>query len=379
VLAGIVMEMGPSIEELRIPPEERICWSHRFDPEDDGRLYSQSHTYAAFLSQTRAMLQAPGTTHIIMADIADFYPRLYLHPLENALSRTKRPGHSACLLRMIKYWNANVSYGIPIGPKPLDILAELALDCVDRELLTQGMTFCRYVDDYRIAAKGYSDAYTKLATLANALYETHGLTLQTQKTCILTADEYEERTDALETSEFTVTRERFDQILERYGLGYDPYDPYATPELPPEAQEDLEALDLVGKLETQIKSADLDVPFTQYVLRRLGQLRDRRALAIVQQNTERLYPVFSDVMQYVIRLQLEARSERGIARWLIGALHSSYVSHLPCHRSWILHTLHQTRGRLPSDTVLTALYERFKDEQSRREILIALGKRSMDA
>ena len=51
-----------------------------------------------------------------MADIADFFPHIYTHPVERALE-TATGGSAAayCLFRFIRNWNAFVSYGLPVG------------------------------------------------------------------------------------------------------------------------------------------------------------------------------------------------------------------------------------------------------------------------
>ena len=193
VLTALMLELGGDIESLRLPASEGICFSHRFSPDERGRLYDPAIGYESFKRRTNALLRSRKTKFIVLADIADFYPRLYLHPLENCLSQTHHRNHATAVLRMICAWNSGVSYGIPVGPRAVHLLAELCLDEIDRLLLDSRVRFCRYTDDYRIFARDAADAYTKLATLANNLYQSYGLTLQPYKTEILSVDDFRAR------------------------------------------------------------------------------------------------------------------------------------------------------------------------------------------
>ena len=53
---------------------------------------------------------------VVVADIADFFPRVYIHPVERVLAQaTGASPHAYCILRHIRNWNAFVSYGLPVG------------------------------------------------------------------------------------------------------------------------------------------------------------------------------------------------------------------------------------------------------------------------
>ncbi len=105
-------------------------------------------------------------THLIKADIKNFYPSIYTHSLAWALHGKKfvrRPKsiHNFALVgdRLDKlFQNANdgCTNGLPIGPVVSDIAAEIIAASVDRELsrhlraLGIDCAAVRFKDDYRI-------------------------------------------------------------------------------------------------------------------------------------------------------------------------------------------------------------------------------------
>jgi len=90
-------------------------------------------------------------THVLIADIADFYNQISLHRVESAL-------HTANVERarvetvhdFLLALNLKQSRGLPVGPIPSIVLAEALLTDVDNFLLRRGASHVRYVDDFRI-------------------------------------------------------------------------------------------------------------------------------------------------------------------------------------------------------------------------------------
>jgi hypothetical protein len=96
---------------------------------------------------------------VVVADIADFFPHIYIHPIETALeSATGRSSAAYCLLRMISNWNAFVSYGLPVGLAGSRIIAEATIGDLDLALAGTGRKYCRYSDDIRVFCKSDADA-----------------------------------------------------------------------------------------------------------------------------------------------------------------------------------------------------------------------------
>ncbi len=138
--------------EYRIPEEDQIVFSHRFAPEKDGRLYSAQSNWGTFLDRCTELASPTKVTHVVVTDIADFYPRLYHHNIENALrDATGKSQHVPVLKKMISHWaEGEASYGLPIGPAGTRIIADVTINDVDETLRSEGATFSRFSDDYRI-------------------------------------------------------------------------------------------------------------------------------------------------------------------------------------------------------------------------------------
>ena len=158
---------------------------------------------------------------VVLTDIADFYPRIYHHRVENALRRLPSPGDNpARLLQLLTHFSKTASYGLPVGGPASRILAELALNDADRQLARRKYNFCRYADDYSLFCNSKSDAYRGLVLLSEKLAN-EGLALQKSKTRILTSKEFLESAAMLDPeSPEPVTEER---KLLNISLRFDPY------------------------------------------------------------------------------------------------------------------------------------------------------------
>lgn len=185
ILTAIVFEIGDALEDYRVPASDRVVHSYRLRRDGDGQLYDPDFGYRSFQSSARELLDRSDVNCVVVTDIADFFPRLYSHPLENALVDS---GASAdlvrCLMKLLSKWNIRVSYGVPVGPAAARLLAEVAISDIDFSLIHDGYRYCRFTDDFRIFCSDEHEAHQALAHLAQVLYANHGLTLQPQKTAI---------------------------------------------------------------------------------------------------------------------------------------------------------------------------------------------------
>ena len=81
------------------------------------------------------------------------------------------------------FWANRDSYSLPVGSNASRILAEAALLEVDNYLLSIGVKFCRFVDDYRLFAPNAHKAHYWLTQLIERLW-LEGLTINMRKTKI---------------------------------------------------------------------------------------------------------------------------------------------------------------------------------------------------
>lgn len=143
-------------------------------------------------------------SHIVKADIKNFYPSIYTHSIAWAIHgkgfirkqtnmyNTKLVGNR--LDKLFQNANDGCTNGVPIGPVVSDLIAEIIASAVDVGLSTQlddagiECEVVRFKDDYRILVKSESDGKVAIKYLQTALKE-YNLELSDDKTHISTLPE----------------------------------------------------------------------------------------------------------------------------------------------------------------------------------------------
>lgn len=379
LFTALVYEIGSDIEKYRIDKRMRVCFSNRFLPNEDGDMYDKEYNWNEYQKRSEELIEEIkdstfGSQYVVIADIADFFPRIYSHPLENALTEcTNKNNHVLKIKRMLSDWNFSVSYGIPVGQSATRLLAEIVLDDVDRALISENVKHCRFVDDYRIFCKTEVEAYTQLAFLANTLFENHGLTLQQHKTRILTVEEFK-RSYLISEDKKTHNNlsEKFTDILDE--LEIDAYDAIVYGDIPDDAQEKIDALNMMDILSEQIELEDMDMRLISFILIRMGKLNDSSAIELCLDSIDKLYPVFKVVFNYINNLDCLSDPEKeGYGKRLISMLDTSIVGHLEYHRAWVFDLFSNDQAWNSKDKYV-GLMNKYSDEFSRRKLILALGK-----
>lgn len=190
-------------------PSDSIVSSYSFPvpmngkkPGRMGELRSGRMIYE-FISMTDDALAtvAYRFTHIVKADIKNFYPSVYTHSLAWAIhgKRSIRYGkrgnrHDLKLIgnrldKLFQMANDGCTNGLPIGPAVSDIASEIIVSAVDRVLtaeLRESEIECeavRFKDDYRILVSSEADAKRVVKILQAALKE-YNLELSDEKTTV---------------------------------------------------------------------------------------------------------------------------------------------------------------------------------------------------
>lgn len=377
VYLALVHEIGEDIESKRIPAERNVSFSYRFNPDEDGRMFDSEINYGSFLNycnlKVDELMGDDSIEYVVVADIADFFPRLYLHPLENALSAcTTKTNHARAIKRLLNNWNYSISYGIPVGQNASRLLAELTLNDIDEGLLSEGVDFCRYVDDFRIFCSSKKEAYQQLALLAEMLFENHGLTLQQHKTRIVPVDEFRrEYLKSEESIEIGRLSDKFLEIIQEMGID-DPYVEINYEILPEGLKQEIDSLNLEAILQEQIAADSVDAKIVGFVLRRMAQLKNAGALDLVLENIDKLYTAFKHIFVYINELELNEQQKEVVSEKLIGILDDSIVGHLEYHRMWLFKTFSNGPGWNIDN--LATYYNEYFDDFSRRKIIFALGQ-----
>ncbi len=149
---ALAIMAAPTIEAGRIPIGDAVVFSHRYAPHD-GKLFSEDAGYNRWKTEIVRRRELPECNLVVKCDITSFYDRINIHRLNSTLDSI---GVDSWLHRMIDdvllFWSKRDSYGIPVGSNASRILAEAALIDIDNYLAQEGVSFVRFVDDYRLFA-----------------------------------------------------------------------------------------------------------------------------------------------------------------------------------------------------------------------------------
>ena len=293
---ALVLRVAGRIEDLRIATDDNTVFSYRHASGDGSSLY-QNVTWMHY--RRRAVELAEGHEYVVLTDVADFYPRINHHRLENALQRVPAAGDIPWrLIRLLSTFSDGKSYGLPVGGPASRVLAELSLVDVDRSLRSAGTVFCRYADDFTLCCASRTDALKSLVDLAEAL-ALEGLSLQKQKTRVMRKAEFLQMNAYLDPKPDGTMEQR----LLSLSLKYDPYSPTA--------EEDYQALkasvvgiDIVGILSNEVAKTTIDPTLTRQALnalRALEPVQRERALSVLlaPENIHAFSPVFPHLMRIV--------------------------------------------------------------------------------
>lgn len=294
-LLGLVLRISKEIEEARVSPDEGVVFSYYLGEHPDGSDIFRKNEWAAF--QDANSEKASNCEYVVQTDIADFYARVYHHPLENALRRLNLAGDEPNrIMKLVSAIAGVASYGLPVGGPAARLLSELVLASVDQLLLLEGIRFSRFSDDFVLFVDSREHAYRTLALLSEKLQRTGGLSLQKLKTRILTSKEY------LETAEFAVQNEEEEaqaQPFLRISLRFDPYSPTAVEDYAV-LQAEVQKYDVNGMLTRELAKSRVRPAFFRRLLRALQFMtpssRDAAAMSLAD-NFDSLTPLLPDVMR----------------------------------------------------------------------------------
>lgn len=381
ILTALVFEIGSDIEGDRVGTP--IVHSYRFEPNyQSGRLFSTESNYTTFEKRSIEIAETSDVAWVVRTDIADFFPRLYFHRLEGILARCcESPGSSSptgstrVLIKLIKAWNQNVSYGVPVGIAATRLLAEATIGDIDRILINEGVTYVRFSDDFRIFCKTEAEANRTLALLADSLSLNHGLTLNAAKTSIQDVEGFLQRYGLTEEdSHAEGVDTRVTTFLAERGLT--PYDVVINEALTPEELAELESLSLVELLTEELNKAAPDQSALRTYVHYIGQLGIRKDEGAVLRCAREHPSLFTEcVSAHALQwARMKTPWHISKARQLFDLLDHPRLGHLPFHRTWILHFLwRHGPGRVQAPD-LVPLGRDGSDEATRRSLALVLGR-----
>ena len=381
-LLGLVLSIGDDIEKARIAKDKEIVFSYRFSPDPESlQLFDKDFGWMRF--QEKSAILAKDYSHILTCDISDFYPRIYHHRLKNALKKATQNTEAIRRIKeLLSFFSKGVSYGLPVGGPAARLLSELLLNRLDRLLVTYHICFLRFVDDYHIFANSQEEAYAHLVFLYDTLLENEGLTLQRNKTQVLSTAEY------LSTSEFSPenTPESEEESEVRGFLAFHlHYDPYS--ETPDEdydqLKQELTKFDIMGMLSTELHKSRIDPSLTKKLVKAIGYISSD-----VQDNAVRsmieslyvLYPVFSTVMMVLRSIidSLPDETQQEVYRKIRELIRNgSYLVLVPTHLAFAIRLIARDNSE-ETDDLLISVYKQTTSVMIKRDIILILASHNAD-
>jgi hypothetical protein len=330
LLTAALFQASRKIERYRSPRSKRIDCAFRIKPTKEGQWFVSDSGWKDFHDKTEDVLSTGEYSHVVCADIADYYTQASHHRIQNALTaagvKNARAKHIEFFLNALN--SSHHSKGIPVGPSAGILLGEVCLADVDSHLIASHYNHTRYVDDFRIFCRDAASAERALHDLSDYLYKAHRLTLQQGKTRIMTAGEFrrEEMFDP-EEKEAESKREKLTELVSNFeDAGYDvDEDSIDIAKLNLEVLKDL--------FEYALQAKPLSVGLARYALRKAAKLDTAVLISSVTENLPQLLPVFRDVIRYLVKAT-PGKSHARVGRALCDLLRDSRVGFLPFIQLW---------------------------------------------
>jgi len=175
----------------KIKPERhgdgRLFLSENYEVRDTGRVVVMGKDEAVVESES-LLASSLGMQYFVEADVSACFPSIYTHAIPWALI-----GHSEAKLKIDEHasWfnqidkrqrvlKRNETLGVPVGPATSNIVCEIVLYPVDKNLRSKGFVFNRYIDDYRAYCRTMEKAEEFVRELESELAK-YLLTLNAKK------------------------------------------------------------------------------------------------------------------------------------------------------------------------------------------------------
>ncbi len=356
-----VLDIAPQLEAMRIPMEQGP-FSYRFvdDPENP-QLYSTAGSYHDWLLKVQDLCSKQNPFEqdkvVIETDISDFYPRIYFHRIEHILDDCGAANSVRKIIEgIIKYSRAHQSHGLPVGSAASRLLSEALLNDTDRMILGKGLSYARYVDDYRILVSNQTEAHSTLCKLAEHLMLTEGLSLNAAKTKILPAtdeaSQIEERLKDVFTSSELADLNKYFQLI------------YDGEDVSLEDIQDVEAVDLIQRLSEIMDRESVDYASVKVILKALRVVSVEDPVALLTKFSELIYYTPRDFCILLGTLaQKHINLSAALAEQAVEIVTQSPFSDMALSRLWIAHLFVSqafpiTASLLERQNLVTSVVER---------------------
>lgn len=392
-LLGLVLALAEDIEKVRIPDSQDTVFSYRYQYNPSTHRLFKEGAWRRF--NLRSLENAASHEFVLVCDIADFYPRVYHHRLENSLLLV-RPGSPIPhrIDRVLNLFSGGISYGLPVGGPAARLLSELLLNRVDQLLYAQRITFCRFADDYHLFVDSREEAFEVLQFLTEKLLQNEGLTLQRAKTQIRSSKNFREsseflveenqrrpvppssRIDPLSGQPLETESEQRQNFL-AVSLRYDPYSPTAEEDYFA-LREQVERFDILGMLARELSKSRIHVGLTRRLVlavRYLGPSERSGAVRTLVDNMGTLSPVLSNVLRALVQVfnDLDSETQEYVNLTVRSAINEKrHFLTVPVTLAYAVRLL----GKTPSEENQAVLVELYDDVPAfiQRDIVIIMAR-----
>lgn len=145
-----VLSIADQIEAARVPLESQRVYSYRYQWDDtQATCFNKQITWRTFIN--RAIEKAASNSFVVCCDISEFYLRINHHRIENSIQHLPNAVYAISRIKaFLSNLSGTYSFGIPVGGPASRLIAELVLSQIDSLLISSGIDFIRYADDYYI-------------------------------------------------------------------------------------------------------------------------------------------------------------------------------------------------------------------------------------
>lgn len=366
-----------------LSPDRQIAFAYRFKMDDaKATMFDTGLGWGAF--HRSALEEAKAHSIVLTTDISDFYQRIYHHRLDNALKQASNNKEAVGrIMDLLFRLSVRTSYGLPIGGNAARLLAELLLNRVDRLLLTRGMRFKRFVDDYIIFAGNMDEAQRNLAILSETLMINEGLSLSRLKTRLASQSEFKRSSPLADPVESTSADESRSRVFLKLRLAFDPYSPTAEQEYDQLASE-ITKFDILGMLAKEFCKTRIDEALTRQLVKAIRFLAAdirTRAVETLLHNLKTLYPIFPSVVILLRAIMSDLLPENREAifvtfRNLIQS--DSYVVYPAAILAYALRLLADDKSEETDVLLIQSFGKAGTAQQIRRDVILAMAKRRVD-
>lgn len=375
-----VLNISGQIEQKRIPVEENCIFSYRMNyDEENGTLFDREVNWKAFYENSGKIAVDNKYQSILSFDISDFYNRIYHERLRDVLLTEVGADINSVdriigLVSGIATWND--PYGLPVGGNASRILAEAFLIRSDNFMKESGIKFCRFVDDYIVFADSAGHAYNLLNSCADYFQREMGLSLQKNKTSIMTQSEFTRHIKSV-FDEIEGDKDPARTSFLKLNLNVDPYSATADDELR-DLKDQIDGSGIIRLLKAECRKTRINQFLGKQLIRAVQYLDIKdisEAFTVLSFDFEKFYPVFPNIMRaaYYNLLKCDEKTINIFIDRISKLVESnSYIIQPDNNASYAMRVLSLVKSELTEKTI-SKLYERHDNLDSNTSALIRMN------